>query len=126
MVSLDRMARAWIAAAALFAGGCASGDGYDVARIPDALRADYALFSQRCSKCHSLARPLSSGIDDDDRWRTYVEQMRLKPGSGISIADEEPIIRFLHFYSNERRKKKTEPSTPSTGAPDAAFSPEAE
>src|SRR5215472_8877468 len=99
------MARAWMATAVLLAGvwtgACHST--YDTSQLPQALRADYELFAQRCSKCHSLARPLNSGISDDRFWRRYVEQMRLKPGSGISLADEERILRFLHFYSMEQQ-----------------------
>jgi hypothetical protein len=68
--------------------------------------ADYALFAVRCSKCHSLSRPLNSGIDRDDYWRLYVERMRRQPGSGISEDDTVGILRFLHLYSIEQRRKK--------------------
>lgn len=81
-------------------------DEVDVVRVPPELRSDYALFAQRCSKCHSLARPLGSGIDDDEYWHRYVERMRRQPGSGISPDDEVPILRFLHYFSEEQKKKK--------------------
>jgi hypothetical protein len=68
--------------------------------------ADYALFTVRCSKCHSLSRPLNSGIDRDDYWRLYVERMRRQPGSGITEEDEVAILRFLHLYAIEQRRKK--------------------
>jgi hypothetical protein len=68
--------------------------------------ADYALFAIRCSKCHSLSRPLNSGIDRDDYWRLYVARMRRQPGSGISEEDTVAILRFLHLYSIEQRRKK--------------------
>ena len=68
--------------------------------------ADYALFAVRCSKCHSLSRPLNSGIDRDDYWRLYVARMRRQPGSGISEEDTVAILRFLHLYSIEQRRKK--------------------
>lgn len=76
---------------------------------PAGVRADYTVFAQRCSKCHSLARPLESGIDSDEYWRMYVERMRRQPGSGISVADTVPILRFLHAYSLEVRRRKGEP-----------------
>jgi hypothetical protein len=122
------MVGAWVraAAAVLWLGGCASaaqGDGYDTARLPEALRGDYAVFAQRCSKCHSLARPLGSGVDDDGFWRMYVEQMRLKPGSGISVADEAPILRFLHYYSVEQRRHRTPSPPPAPVAPTVAPPP---
>jgi hypothetical protein len=83
-------------------------DGLDPSTLPETVRADYALFAQRCSKCHSLARPLDANIDDDRYWVIYVDRMRNQPASGISLADVPPILRFLHYYSLDRRRA-TEP-----------------
>jgi hypothetical protein len=105
------------------------GENYDLASRAD-VREDYRVFAARCSKCHSLARPLNSGIDDDEHWRMYVERMRRQPGSGITLEDTVPILRFLHQYSLEERRKKAErrgdgvespPPAPSgSAAPDAS------
>ncbi len=99
--------------------GCAENPAADpeAAAWPADVRADYAVFAQRCSKCHSLARPLESGIDSDDYWRLYVERMRRQPGSGISVADTVPILRFLHVYSAEVKRRKGEGSAASDAAP---------
>jgi len=90
--------------------GCVESPAVDpeAASWPADVRADYAVFAQRCSKCHSLARPLESGIDNDDYWRLYVERMRRQPASGISVADTVPILRFLHVYSLEVKRRKGE------------------
>jgi hypothetical protein len=85
---------------------CSGGQEPEAAALPPSLHADYLVFAQRCSKCHSLARPLNSGIDSDEYWKLYVERMRRQPGSGISEADTVPILRFLHVYSIEQRRKK--------------------
>ena len=100
-------------------------EGFDVSRLSAEQRADYELFARRCSKCHSLARPLGSGIDDDEHWERYFERMRLIPGSGLYAEDRGPILRFLHVYSMEQRRKQAEkaaalsppplPGTPSDG-----------
>jgi len=74
-------------------------EGLDPGQMPAEVREDYALFAHRCSKCHSLARPLQSGITDDAYWVDYVERMRLQPSSGISRQDTTPILRFLHYLS---------------------------
>lgn len=79
-----------------------SGDGMNVAAMPPPLQADYAVFAQKCSKCHSLSRPLESGITDDDFWVLYVERMRRQPASGIALSDEPAILRFLHYYSQDK------------------------
>ncbi len=107
----------------LVAPGCANvvarrGDGLDVASLPAEQRADYALFAVRCSKCHSLSRPLDSGISSDEYWARYVEKMRLQPGSGISPEDSVNILRFLRYYAAQMRAKQASgaswvPSAPS-------------
>ena len=106
------MKRALALAAALGLAGCPSsetitrGEGLDEAKLPADVRADYEVYAQRCSKCHSLARSLESGITDDDFWKQYVARMRRQPGSGITAQDEVVILRFLHYYSEQQRKKK--------------------
>jgi hypothetical protein len=97
-----------------------AGDGIDPRALPEDVRADYDLFAQRCSKCHSLARPLSSGIDDDDYWVIYVARMRRQPGSGISQDDTVVILRFLHYYSVELQKKKKGKLDPRSASPSAS------
>jgi hypothetical protein len=84
--------------------------------MPAEVRDDYALFALRCSKCHSLSRPLQSGITDDVFWVEYVERMRRQPGSDITIEDTVPILRFLHFFSTgqvARRDFRPPPLPPS-------------
>jgi hypothetical protein len=122
-----------LALAGLFAvvAGCsgwlARSEGLDPATLPDNVRADYDLFALRCSKCHSLARPLSSGIDDDGYWAMYVARMRRQPGSGISQEDTVGILRFLHYYSLEQRRKKdkNDEPPPASAAPAPAGAPSA-
>lgn len=86
------------------------GDGLDSAQLPPEVRGDYEVFAQRCSKCHTLARPLNSGITEDEFWALYVARMRRMPGSGISPEDETRILRFLKFFSAEQRKGKKDKS----------------
>ena len=96
-------------AVVLFLTACAPhepAEGLATSGLPEEVRADYEVFAQRCSKCHSLARPLQSGISDDAYWKEYVERMRRQPGSGISPRDEEPILRFLHYYSLEEKRRR--------------------
>jgi hypothetical protein len=81
-------------------------EGIDPSTLPVEVRADYAVFAQRCSKCHSLARPLSSGITDEGYWALYVARMRRMPASGISPEDAPRILRFLHYYSLEQLRKR--------------------
>jgi hypothetical protein len=100
--------RLLVLAAALAVGGCAASaaEGLDASRLPADVRADYQLFARRCSKCHSLARALNSGVTDDTAWERYVTRMRRQPGSGISRDDATQILRFLHYYAVEQQQRQ--------------------
>lgn len=87
-------------------------EGLDTSKMPSDLRSDYDVFAQRCSKCHSLARPLQANITDDQQWIDYVNRMRRQPGSGISYDDQEHILRFLKWYAAELRAKNAPPAPP--------------
>ncbi len=92
--------------------GCVTNrsEGLDASKMPESVRPDYEVFAQRCSKCHSLARPLQSGIEDDAFWALYVARMRRQPSSGISMEDTTVILRFLHYFSEEQKRAKAKPS----------------
>jgi hypothetical protein len=92
-------------------------EGLDPSTVPDDLRGDYAIFAQRCSKCHSLARPLAAGITDDGHWELYVTRMRRQPASGISLDDQKHILNFLHWRARELRSRESEKDRPEVGPP---------
>jgi hypothetical protein len=93
-----------------------------VASTSPEVHADYKVFALRCSKCHSLARPLNSGIDDDGYWKAYVAKMRRQPGSGISAEDSVAILRFLHVFAAELRARKGKEAAPAASAPSTSTS----
>lgn len=119
MSTLKRLVIAVAAFGAVFACGPRN-EGLDASKIPADLRGDYQLFTVRCSKCHSLARPLSAGITDDQQWVDYVNRMRRQPASGISYEDQAHILRFLKWYAAELRHqqaaKNADPSPPASSS----------
>jgi hypothetical protein len=56
-----------------------------------------ALATTKCARCHPIERVVVSRGIGIGRWQMYVEQMRLKPSSGISVRDEDIIFRCLRF-----------------------------
>jgi hypothetical protein len=104
--SLIAMAAA--ALAIVTASACHRGEGLDPSKMPESIRADYEVFAHKCSKCHSLARPLSANITDDEQWVLYVNRMRRQPASGISYTDQEAILRFLRYYAADVRRTQAE------------------
>lgn len=87
-------------ATSLAAPAC-GGHSLDPDTLPPSIRPAYAVFAERCSKCHSLARPLDAPITAPGRWEPYVERMRRMPGSGINERDAARILQFLTYYTEE-------------------------
>ena len=99
--------------------GCAPTEGLDPSKMPENVRADYDVFARRCSKCHSLARPLTANITDDEQWVLYVNRMRRQPASGISLTDQETILRFLRYYAADLRRIQAEKNSKAPPTPQA-------
>ena len=76
----------------------------DVSKYPDGIKDNYETFSQKCSQCHKLSRPINSDYALPDEWSRYIKRMMHKPGSGISNADGKKIYEFLVYDSSVRKK----------------------
>ena len=62
------------------------------------------MFSQKCTQCHKLSRPINSDYALPDEWSRYVKRMMHKPGSGINAAEGKEIYEFLVYDSSVRKK----------------------
>jgi hypothetical protein len=76
----------------------------DVSKYPDGVKENYEVFSQKCSQCHKLSRPINSDYALPEEWSRYIKRMMHKPGSGISAADGKKIYDFLAYDSSVRKK----------------------
>jgi hypothetical protein len=76
----------------------------DISKYPDAIKEDYEVFSQKCSQCHKLSRPINSDYALPDEWSRYIKRMMHKPGSGISSGEGKKIYDFLVYDSSVRKK----------------------
>jgi len=76
----------------------------DVSAYPPGLQKGYKVFSEKCTLCHTLARPINSDFALPDEWSRYVKRMMYKPGSGIAAADAKTIFEFLAYDSSVRKK----------------------
>lgn len=76
----------------------------NVSGYPAAAQQDYALFSQKCTQCHKLSRPINSDFALPDEWSRYVHRMMSKPGSGIDSGSGLKIYNFLVYDSSVRKK----------------------
>ena len=80
-------------------------DKIDVSAYPAPQQAAYKVFSTKCAKCHTIARPMNTMMKKDE-WERYVKRMMHKPNSGISDAQGKEIFDFMVFDQVERKDKK--------------------
>lgn len=78
----------------------------DVSKYPPDIQTAYQTFSKRCSKCHTLARPINAPYTSEDEWDRYVLKMMKKSGSVITPEDGQQIFEFLVYDSKVRKKAK--------------------
>jgi len=76
----------------------------DISKYPDGIKENYEVFSQKCTQCHKLSRPINSDYALPDEWSRYVKRMMHKPGSGINAAEGKEIYEFLVYDSSVRKK----------------------
>jgi hypothetical protein len=79
-------------------------DKINVASYPADQQKGYKTFVDKCSKCHTIARPINTAMTKPD-WERYVKRMMHKPNSGISDSQGKVIFEFL-AYDQENRKDK--------------------
>ena len=76
----------------------------DVASFPAEQQKGYKVFADKCSKCHTIARPMNTMMKRDE-WERYVKRMMHKPNSGISDTQGKLIFDFLVYDQTERKDK---------------------
>lgn len=74
----------------------------DVSTYPPDMQRRYALFEQRCTRCHEMERPINVNVSTGG-WPAYVRRMSKHPAAGISIAEQREISAFLEFHAGKRR-----------------------
>ena len=80
-------------------------DRIDVSDYPADQRERYEVFAVKCSKCHSLARPINARLPAEE-WQGYVKKMARRPGSGINDEAAQRITEFLRYYSTRQEQKR--------------------
>lgn len=65
------------------------------AGAPPEIEAACQLATDRCARCHPLARVELARVQNAQHWDWYVSRMRLQPRSGIAEAEQPTIVRCL-------------------------------
>jgi hypothetical protein len=92
----------------------------NVSKYPAGIQENYAVFSQKCSQCHKLSRPINSDYALPDEWSRYIHRMMNKPGSGIGAGDGKKIYEFLVYDSSTRKKAMLDQKLSQLSAADKA------
>src|SRR5690349_14803457 len=53
----------------------------DVSKYTPEMKAKYKVFADKCSKCHTIARPINCEFVLEDEWERYIKRMMNKAGS---------------------------------------------
>lgn len=80
----------------------------DVSKYPEGIQENYKVFSEKCTQCHKLSRPINSDYALPEEWSRYVKRMMRKPGSGIGAGEGKKIYDFLVYDSAARKKAMVE------------------
>ena len=92
----------------------------DTAAYPKSIQQDYNVFRQRCSLCHTLARPINSDFVLPGDWSRYVKRMMHKPGSEITPVSAKKIYTFLVYDTSVRKKTMLDAALAKLSAADRA------
>jgi mono/diheme cytochrome c family protein len=79
-------------------------DKVDISKYPPEQQKGFKVFADKCSKCHTIARPINTTMTAPE-WSRYVKRMMHKPNSGIGDSQGKTIYEFL-AYDQENRKDK--------------------
>jgi hypothetical protein len=79
---------------------------------PPELREACARADLRCSTCHALDRVVAYQHRGRASWEQQVRRMRLKPGSGITVADADLIVQCLIHIDTLRPTASLAPLAP--------------
>jgi hypothetical protein len=79
-------------------------DKIDVSGYPPEMQKSYRVFADKCSKCHTIARPINTTMAREE-WERYVKRMMHKPNSGINDKQGKEIFEFITYDETNRKAK---------------------
>lgn len=86
-------------------------DTIDVSQYPADQQSNYKVFVKKCSKCHTLARPINAPYSTQKEWADYIDKMKKKKRSGLDGKSAERVLQFLIHDSSVRKKTASEKRT---------------
>ena len=94
-------------------------DKIDVSGYPTEMQTSYKTFASKCSKCHTIARPINTMMTRAE-WERYVKRMMHKPNSGINDKQGKEIFDFIIYDQTNRKDKNPKGFFPALSDEDIA------
>jgi len=79
-------------------------DKIDISKYPAEMKSRYKVYTDVCSKCHSLARAINCDFVLEDEWERYIKKMMRRSGHMITPADAQTVFEFAMFDAKTRKK----------------------
>jgi hypothetical protein len=76
----------------------------DVSAYPAAQQEGYRMFTDKCARCHTIARAINTTMSRRE-WEHYIKQMMQNPKSGIDASEGKVIFEFLTYDQAARKDK---------------------
>ncbi|MEK7399741.1 MAG: hypothetical protein AAB116_22605 [Candidatus Poribacteria bacterium] len=79
----------------------------DVSKYPAEQQANYKVYVQKCSKCHTLARSVNAPSKSPKEWKDYIDKMKKKKRAGLDAKSSKTILNFINYDASIRSKGLT-------------------
>ena len=83
----------------------------DVSTYPAEIQADYRVFRDKCSECHSVASSLKLSMSPAE-WTFWVKKMAAMPSSHTNDKEAKQILDFLNYDEVHRKAQLSAQKTP--------------
>lgn len=80
-------------------------DKIDVSKYPAEVKQKYKIYTDLCSRCHTLARAVNSDFVLEDEWERYIKRMMRRGGRLISPDEAQAIFDFATYDAKARKPK---------------------
>ena len=80
-------------------------DRIDLSKYPAEMKQKYKVYTEVCSRCHTLARAINCDFVLEDEWERYIKKMMRRSGKMITPDDAQQVFEFV-LYDAKLRKRQ--------------------
>ena len=80
-------------------------DKIDISKYPADIKNKYKVYTELCSRCHTLARAINCDFVLEDEWERYIKRM-MRRGRGLVTSEQAQEAFDFAVYDSKVRKKE--------------------